>query len=449
MDENLGMPKQYIESGNYIVSKPANLVLEACLGTCVGVTLCDKTAKIGGLYHILLSEPTDAAIPWQPSYYASSGLPAFIDAVCNEGANRHRLEACIAGGALLGPLSRRDMDLDIGGRTAGVVAKILQKQAIPVTASETGGFLGCNLILNLKSFNTSIEPVGSPGDIEVDFAKPSADDIDNAIKTVQPIPQIALKIIRMIHNKDYDMPEVAREVENDQIISARVISLCNSAIIGVKNKIDSINRAIILLGEKHLFQLVLSAAIEPFFPEGKQGYSLCKGGLFYHSLKTALVAESLARATEKANPDVAYTAGLLHDIGKAAIDQYIDKAYPLFYRIMQKKSQELISAEQEVMGTTHADVGRQLAQMWSIPETLIDPISFHHEPHKATTAPDLTYLIYLTDLIMSCFQAGLELDCLNHSHLPECLQKTGISSDKLPLIIDLVPRNIFVQARLF
>ena len=440
---------QYVESGKYVVSKVAGRCLVACLGTCVGLTLCDRKAKIGGLFHILLPAPTGTTVPLQPESYASTGLPLFIDAMCEAGADKDRLEACIAGGSLLGPVSKRDVNLDIGGRTTDIVIKTLQQHSIPVNVSETGGFSGRNLLFNLKSFDVTVEAVGVPQKTLVKFSRPSSEEIEGSIRKVQPVPQIALKIIRMINQKNYNTKEIAREVANDQIISARVISLCNSVVFALKNNISSIDRALVILGEKHLLRIVLSVAVEPSFPKEKQGYSLCKGGLFYHAMKTALLAENLAMATGKADPDVAYTAGLLHDIGKVVIDQYVDRAYPLFYHMTQEKARGLISAEQELLGTTHAEVGGLLARMWAIPDNLIDAIVFHHEPDKAHVSKELTHLVYLADIIVSHFFAGQVLNRPDAAYLSKCLQKLGISSDKLPLIIDLIPRHVFSHAKLF
>ena len=79
-------------SGTYVVSSKKNEILEAYLGTCVGVSLCDRTAEVGGLIHLLLPEPTGVAKPWHPESYATTGLPLFIQALSEAGAQNSRLE---------------------------------------------------------------------------------------------------------------------------------------------------------------------------------------------------------------------------------------------------------------------------------------------------------------------------------------------------------------------
>ena len=393
---------------------------------------------------MLLPEPTGIDKVWQPENYATTGLPLFIQALCDAGASKKNLEACVAGGGLMGPVSERDLTLDIGGHTAEAVERILSQEVIRVSQSETGGHLACRLSLNLQTWKSKIEPVGdqsTPSKEKV--KKPSSQQLDRAIQRVRPIPQVALKIVRMIHDRRHSMKDVGKELRQDQVISASVIRLCNSALFGIKTKVDSIDRALVLVGEKMLLQLVVSASVENFFPETQQGYSLCKGGLYQHALGTAMIAQKLARFTGRISADIAYTGGLLHDIGKVVLDQYMAPAHPLFYRRTQVEGVNLIQVEEEAIGLSHPEVGARLAEHWSLPESLIDTIKHHHYPEQATDNPALTHLVYLADLLMSRFMVGQELERLNTDALAKRLKKVGLSPEQLPVLVDLIPQKVF------
>jgi putative nucleotidyltransferase with HDIG domain len=444
MKKELTLPKQPVASGNYIISNRKNAMLEAFLGTCVGVTLCDEKSNIGGLIHLLLAEPTGTDRPWRTGVYAATGLPVFIQSICDAGADKHRLKACIAGGALVGPISEQDLDLDIGGRTTEVVQRILEENKIPVSKTETGGYFSCKINLDLQTLETSIEPIGNhaPSSAKT-FKAPTPYEIARAIDTVQPVPQVALKIARMTSDDSYDIQEIAREIKQDQVISAKIIRLCNSSYMGLKNRVDSIERALVILGEKLLLRLVIAASVELYFADSGKGYSLCKGGLFHHALGTAIIAGELARFTGKSSPDTAYTAGLLHDIGKVVLDQYISSAYPFFYRWTQVDGADLCKAEKTKFGTTHTETGGILAENWSLPENLSDAIKHHHYPEQSNIDPGLTNIIYLADLLMSKFQVGQELECLNTDKLLSRLQSLDLESSQFPVIVDLIPQRIF------
>ncbi|HUU40592.1 MAG TPA: HDOD domain-containing protein [Desulfatiglandales bacterium] len=446
MKSRLTLVREPVPSGRYAISKKKDAILEAFLGTCVGVTLCDREGDIGGLIHLLLPEPTETSKPWKTGVYATTGLPVFIQSLCDAGAKKNRLEACIAGGALVGPISRKDLNLDIGGRTAEVVQKILRENGIPVNKAETGGYFSCKICLDLQTLEASIEPIDNHinhiSSSMKNFKKPTSNQIAHAIEIVQPIPQVALKIARMIHNEDYNMQEIASEIKQDQIISAKIIRLCNSSYMGLKKKIDSIERALVIMGEKLLLRLVITASVELYFTETGQGYSLCKGGLFQHALGTAIIAEELSKFTGRSSPDIAYTAGLLHDIGKVVLDQYISSGYPFFYRWTQIHGAELCKAEHLRLGITHPEAGRLLAENWSLPENLADTIKHHHYPEESTVDPELTHIVYLADLLMSKFQAGQELECLNTDKLLSRLKRAGFTASQFPTIVDLIPQKI-------
>jgi putative nucleotidyltransferase with HDIG domain len=392
--------------------------------------------------HFLLPEPTGAEACWQPLSYASTGLPLFIDAMIREGAAPRTMEACVAGGALVGPVCESDLELDIGGRTADVVERILRDRGIPASKAETGGFFTCRLALNLENLETEISPLGPQYSRAAGerFTPPSSETLDASLEAVRPIPQVALKIIRMIRNQAYDMEDIAEETRRDQVISAKVIRLCNSPRFGMK--LDAIDRALVMVGERHLLQFILSAALDDFFPEAeKGGYSLCKGGLYKHALGTAMTAENLARYTGRVEPDIAYTAGLLHDIGKVVLDQYIAAVAPLFYRRTQVEGYNLIDVEKEAFGMCHTEAGHLLAERWGLPRSLAEAIRCHHSPEQASVNPDLTHVIYVADLLMSRFMAGHELERMDTSMLAEGLTRLGIPLQDFPAVVDCMPRR--------
>ncbi|MBW2492245.1 MAG: HDOD domain-containing protein [Deltaproteobacteria bacterium] len=441
------MKKQIVTSGTSVISEKKQESLEAYLGSCVGVTLVDRQADVGGLLHLLLAEPTGSDAHFIPENYATTGLPHFLNKLMDAGASKENLEACVAGGALIGPVSDMDLSLDIGGRTAERVQVYLEDQGIPIIETETGGYSGRKMSLDLYQWNTTIEPTWqierpsmSPFQTDVVF------NIDEAIQRVKPIPQVALKVIRMIHRDDYTMKEVGNEIRRDQVISGRVLNLCNSAIMGLKTVVDSIDRALVLVGEKRLLKLVVTASVKSLFPQSFQGYSLCKGGIFHHAIGTALIAQELAAFTEKVAPDIAYTAGLLHDIGKIPLDQVMTANAPFFYRSTQEKGHDLCEMERLKFGVDHTEAGMRLGKLWTLPNNLINVIANHHQPEASTEDEELVTMVYIADLLMSKFQAHHELEQIDTEKLSDRLNRLGLSSDHFPMLIDRIPRNIFQSA---
>ena len=393
---------------------------------------------------MLLPEPNSSDYLGRPVNYAMTGLPLFIKEMCERGSEISKMEATIAGGALVGDLSKTDMDLDIGGRTVDVTEKILRNAGISVINRETGGYFSCRLSLNLDTMESDIYPIYDPPDMcDLEIEKPDFNQLREAITKIHSIPQVAFKIIRMIRENRSNLEDIAREIKQDQVITAKLLRLCNSAFFNMKLKADSIDRALVLVGEKHLLQTVMSAAFEDFFTGNSKGYSQCKGGLFNHALGTALISEKLAQMTQCVQSDIAYTAGLLHDIGKVVLDQYMGKAYPFFYRRTQIDNDNLFSAEKETFGITHDEVGAILSEQWSLPEILIDAIKNHHNPDNSVTDNVLTSVVYLADLLMSRFLVGQELERLDADHLKKSLNMLGLETMQFPDIIDTIPGQVF------
>jgi putative nucleotidyltransferase with HDIG domain len=438
MQPYLSFRRNSVSSGSYVISNKKNEILSAYLGSCVGVAISDAQNGIGGLIHLLLAEPTaEGNTLGRPENYALTGLPLFIRDLYKNGAKKEKMKAVVAGGVLVGPVSGIDISLDIGGRTTEVVERLLEKEGIPITKSETGGYFSCCLSLNLHNWQSSIDLINTPSEAsEINFIKPTKNQLERAMADVKPIPQIVLKIIRMIQDDKCSMTDLAKEVRQEQVISAKVLRLCNAAFFQQKLKVDSIDRALLVLGEKRLLQLAISASMEDFFPRETGGYSFCKGGLFNHAVGAALVCEKLAAITGAVSDDTAYTAGLLHDIGKVVLDQYMGLAYPLFYRKIQVGDESLIKVENDVFGVTHTEIGGLLADQWSMPEDIAEVIKCHHDPEQATLNPALTHIVYLADLILSRFMVGNELDRLNTDDFAERLSRIGVKPEQFPAIIE-------------
>jgi putative nucleotidyltransferase with HDIG domain len=434
----------HVAAGSYYVSRQKPLVLEAFLGTCVGVALFDEETGVGGLIHLLLPEPVSLAGSFQPEKYASTGFPIFMRALYDEGASKKRLKAHIAGGALVGPLENSDLMLDIGGRTADTVMSFLKDENIQIEQSETGGFFTCCLSLDLTNWQCDIRPSGIDRvTTETEIKIPSIEDIERSIETIQPIPQVALKILRLIDEEEYDIKVLTEEIRKDQVISARTLKLCNSVIFAGSNKIESIDHALVYIGLQMLVKLVVSASVDNYFSHSGSGYSLCKGGLFHHAIGTAIISEKLAALTGRVKPGLAYTAGLLHDIGKVVLDQYVSSAYPLFYRKLSDEDSSFSDTEKTILGIDHTEIGSNLARKWSFPQSLIDVIRYHHQPEDAAQNLELAHTVYLADLLMSRFNTGLELERLDTGLLSSRLATIGLSVERFPDIVDLIPVGVF------
>jgi len=159
MPLNSAFRRQSVPSGTSYLGSQKKIIVEAFLGSCVGLALFDREANTGGLIHLLLPEPVSPNDLANSEIYATLGIPIFIKQLQKNGAQRKRMEAYIAGGALVGPVDETDLRLDIGGRNVEAVEKTLKNEGIEIVKSETGGFFTCRMELNLMNWEVRVEPV--------------------------------------------------------------------------------------------------------------------------------------------------------------------------------------------------------------------------------------------------------------------------------------------------
>ena len=434
---------EHIASGRFKTGKAGAEIFQAYLATCLGVALYDGTTKTGGLIHILLPEPPGFSEPEFPEKYASTGIPLLIGELLKLGANPEHIRAVIAGGALVGPVSRQDVDLDIGGRSADIAVSILKSAGIKIIRSETGGFFTCTLELNMATGETNINPAWI--DIcksEDTFAAPTMENISKTIDTLNPIPQAALKILRMSQSSQYHILDITNELTKDQVLSGKTLKLCNSALFAGLLKIESLNDAVMLLGEDMLIKSIITAAVQNYYSQtGISGYSLCRGGLFFHAVGVAVLAEKIAEKTGQCSPKLAYTAGLLHDIGKVVLDQYLADSSPLFFRKLSKETETLITSEKKIFGITHCETGAVLAKKWHFSDNITETIQYHHTPETAKDNKLLIFIVYLADLILEKFNTGFDLEKMQTKSFESALDHLGLRASDLPGLVDLIPIN--------
>lgn len=434
------IPKVHVASGNFMCDTGKPLILQAFLSSCVGVAAYDSKTNIGGLSHFLLPEPVSVCHEGDEGKYASTGLPLFLDKLMGMGASPDNLRAVVAGGAFSGVLSQQDINLDIGGRTADTVKSILSDRNIPIERSETGGFFTCCLSLNMTDWSTDISPPG--GDLEgssLEIPKVSHQQIDSMMGKIQPIPQVALKILRMLNHESADISTLANEVKKDQVISGQVLKYCNSVIFSGKGGIDSIGDALLIIGLDNLARIVTAIAVQNLFSNQNKGYSLVKGGLYHHAIGVALISEKIVQQNGRAHAFSAYSAGLLHDLGKTALDQFVADHAPFFYRDMQKHASHILTLENTYLGTDHTVVGHRLSRKWSLPDSIAQTIRYHHSPQSCSEQQGVVEAVALADLLFHMFSAGPHLTRMDLSQFEYLITRNGFHVLDFPRIVDMIP----------
>jgi putative nucleotidyltransferase with HDIG domain len=223
------------------------------------------------------------------------------------------------------------------------------------------------------------------------------DEIVIQIKDLPSLPAIVMELLNSIEQEDIDINVLAKKVAQDQALTAKTLRFANSSFYGTPSKVTTIQQAITLLGVANVRNLITAAAISGSFPENQ-----CAGfnfkAFWKHSMATALCAKLLARHS-RVNTDYAFTAGLLHDIGRLVLVTRFPEHYAaaLAYRVSHDCY--MLEAERAILGIDHVIAGHALAVHWHFSETMQHAIVGHHEPEKSGSGA-LVSLVHVANSIV-------------------------------------------------
>ncbi len=431
--------KTYLVSpGEFHVTGDRDAVLETYLGSCVGVTLYDPVAGVGGLAHVVLPRGHKDREGVTPGKYATSAIPLLVEKVLSLGARKGRLVANLAGGA-----SIHASGLDIGQRNARMARKILGEKGIPVLEEEVGGNFGRVLCLRIRDGGISLRRFGRRLR-EAPFPKfvkeVELEDILKEIDHIEPLPETVRRVLAFM-DKDYaDTQGLKRIIHQDHALTADILKVCNAAYYGFPRRISSLGQAITLLGFETMRRILLSLSLKNVLFQKVPSYSLGKGDMFRHALACGLTAELLAReAGLGEDGEKVFTAALLHDIGKTVLDQVAFDRFGLVMDLVDMHGGSFLAAEKEVLGYTHPQVGAMIARHWNLPLVLQEAIEYHHDPGRARAAPGVVAVVHVSDVICSMLGFGCGVDELANPVHPGALSLLAMDEGSVEKIIEGLP----------
>ncbi|MCP3918151.1 MAG: HDOD domain-containing protein [bacterium] len=220
-------------------------------------------------------------------------------------------------------------------------------------------------------------------------------DLLTSIKNIEPFPTVATRVLQLSGQPDLVPNDLMDVVRADPGIMSKVLKLANSSFYGCQRRIETLTDAGNLLGVKTIVSLVTSSCASSRMKDKGGG-----GQLWERCLTNAVAARIVAQIHEKIDPERAFTAGLLQDIGELVADSQEDGERIAIGAIVASGRTEL-EAEKEVLGLTHAEIGARLTSRWGLPEALVDTIRHHHAPEGATRDPILACTTHVAETIVA------------------------------------------------
>lgn len=207
------------------------------------------------------------------------------------------------------------------------------------------------------------------------------------------LPQVFIELRQVINDPGSSAADVAKVISQDTALSAFLLRMVNSAFYSFPSQIDTISRAVAVIGTKQLSTLALGTSVMDMFKDLPA--DIIDLELFWrHSFACGIIASELCRMLKQGSPEKAFVAGLLHDIGRPVLMMALPEQAVAATAISRNKKALMFKAERVVTGFDHAELGGMLLRKWNLPFSLVTAVLYHHNPVKASKKPESMHVFF-------------------------------------------------------
>lgn len=253
-------------------------------------------------------------------------------------------------------------------------------------------------------------------------------EIVMSMRSLQPFPEVAAAVLQLSQRPDTVPNDLIETIQTDPALVGKVLKLCNSAYYGFQREIASIREAGNMLGTETLVSLVMTTCANRYFQSQEQSGDPNAGSLWARCVTHAVASRLLAQRHGKTDPDRAYTAGLLQNVGEVVLTRYMTQ-----HRAQVEAEiacgRSASEAEKVILGLHHAEIGARLATSWSLPDMLVDTIRYHHDPSKAKYDVALVSTTHLAETMTFASLDELADQRLRHEPAQVALEVTGLQAE--------------------
>ena len=262
------------------------------------------------------------------------------------------------------------------------------------------------------------------------------------------LPDVYYRLEALIERPDSSLDDIARLLSTEPDLCARLLRLANSAFYSFPSRIESIGRAVQIIGMRQIRELVLATSIANAFSQAPLGM-IDMRSFWRHSVATGVMAKCIGLQAHRRQPERYYVAGLLHDIGRLAF--FLKLPGLMSELLLQREREEtpLFRLEQAALGFNHADAGGALLQRWRVPQSIHEPVCHHHEPCCAMEFGEVASAVHLADVWVNRELQGSGGERFRLRPDPEALDLLDIDEEMLPAVWSRAQDEITELARQF
>jgi HD-like signal output (HDOD) protein len=273
---------------------------------------------------------------------------------------------------------------------------------------------------------------------------PSVDEFLARHQNIQAMPESTIRILRMTRDPNCNTSNLLKLIEQDAALSARIMKAVNSAFYALPTKITRLERAVAFMGLKAVKEVAASSSLAGLCKDVEIG-NFCARDLWDHSVGVAILSREFAVHSKTVDPEDAFLAGMLHDVGLLLAAQSEVRTSALLFNSAESREVPFTDIERKIFGFSHCELGERLSQNWKFPDDVSAVIRWHHQHEDA---PDqfktICRHVFIADSCCCEAKVGFPLTCALQVVTDETLQKAHLSREitaevipKLPLLLRL------------
>ena len=252
--------------------------------------------------------------------------------------------------------------------------------------------------------------------------------IISKVSSFPTLPAMAGKLLNLLNNPDISGTEIGKVITYDPALTANLMKAANSAYLGVATQVNSINEAVFRLGSKWIFQIAVSSLIYSNLHRPVSGYELSGEDLWRHSMATAIMSDILSNQLKIRDVGLAFTGGLLHDMGKIIMGEFITDRFDEIEEKVYEDKLPFERAEKAVLGINHAEIGALIAENWHFPDTLVECIRYHHNPDEVAEPYNAIDIVHISDAMCLMQGYGIGRDGINYHPDENAIARLDLST---------------------